>query len=187
MTAATTFTVTINMTDSDVAPAWLGLCLTAQPGAQDSGRVRYVVTVDGAHADELWAALDADPEVTDYEVDEVAAECPACDGSGRVPTFERPCGVDCCGWGTEMCHACRGLGVVAAIALTAETITTAQIRALRTEAATAGDLEQVEICDLALSGSSIRHLSIRGADGRVVSVEEDCRELCADAINAGQG
>lgn len=62
------FAVTINMTDSDAVPAWLGLCLTATPGAQDSGRVRYAVTVDRAHADELWAALAADPDVAGYEV-----------------------------------------------------------------------------------------------------------------------
>ena len=71
--------------------------------------------------------------------------------------------------------------------ITAETITTAQIRALRTEAAAAGDFEQVEICDVALSRAPVRTLSVIGADGARVDVEEDCRELCADAINAGQG
>jgi hypothetical protein len=35
---------------------------------------------------------------------------------------------------------------------TTKTVTTAQIRALRTEAAQAGDQAQVEICDRALDG-----------------------------------
>ena len=59
--------------------------------------------------------------------------------------------------------------------LTAETVTTAQIRALRDEAGVAGDLEQVEICDIAL-GKPDQYRTL-----------DDARELCADAINAGQG
>lgn len=70
--------------------------------------------------------------------------------------------------------------------LTAATITTAQIRALRNEAATAGDLSMVETCDLALSPSPVRTLSLL-VNGETVHVEEDYRALCADAINAGQG
>lgn len=70
--------------------------------------------------------------------------------------------------------------------LTAATITDAQIKALRAEAREHGDLALVEICDLALSGSPIRHASIIGADGGIVPIEENTRELCADAINAAQ-
>ena len=73
-----------------------------------------------------------------------------------------------------------------AVTLTAETITDAQIRALRTEAAAAGDPLMVEICDVALSPSPVRTLSLL-VNGETVHVEEDHRALCADAINAGQG
>ena len=62
--------------------------------------------------------------------------------------------------------------------ITAETITTAQIRALRTEAAEHGDTEQVDICNHALDASETRN--------RTWTVEQ-ARALCADAINAGQG
>lgn len=40
--------------------------------------------------------------------------------------------------------------------LTAETITTSQIRALRTEAAEHGDTEQVDICNHALDAAESR-------------------------------
>jgi len=62
--------------------------------------------------------------------------------------------------------------------LTAETITTAQIRALRTEAQEAGDTEQVSICNHALDTAE--------SHNRSWTVDE-ARQLCADAINAGQG
>ena len=61
MTAAT---YSINLTDSDSTPAWLSLCATATPGAQDSGRVRYTVTTEQPAA--LEAALDADDAVLEY-------------------------------------------------------------------------------------------------------------------------
>ena len=60
----------------------------------------------------------------------------------------------------------------------AETITAAQIRALRSEAAEHGDTEQVDICNHALDASETRN--------RTWTVEQ-ARALCADAINAGQG
>lgn len=62
--------------------------------------------------------------------------------------------------------------------LTAETITTAQIKALRAEAQEHGDTEQVSICNHALDTAESRN--------RSWTVEE-ARQLCADAINAGQG
>ena len=60
-----TITYSINLTDGDSTPAWLALCLTATPGAQDSGRVRYTVTTEQPAA--LEAALDADDTVIGYE------------------------------------------------------------------------------------------------------------------------
>ena len=57
--------------------------------------------------------------------------------------------------------------------LTADTITTAQIRALKTEAATAGDDAMVATCRLALG-------LVEGANR---GAEEDARQSCADAIN----
>jgi len=59
--------------------------------------------------------------------------------------------------------------------LTAETITTAQIRALRTEAMEAGDYAQVDICD--------RALNLR-ANGAEAAGETWAAEACAEAINA---
>lgn len=83
-------------------------------------------------------------------------------------------------------HAPRVVRVEAPAPLTADTISDSEIRALRRESAAAGDLEQVEICDIALSAAPIRMLSVIGADGVAIEVYEDYRELCADAINAGQ-
>lgn len=60
-----TTTYSINLTDGDSAPAWMSLCTTATPGAQDSGRVRYTVTTEQPEA--LEAALDADDSVIEYE------------------------------------------------------------------------------------------------------------------------
>jgi hypothetical protein len=62
--------------------------------------------------------------------------------------------------------------------ITAETITAAQIKALRSEAQEAGDTEQVSICNHALDTAESRN--------RSWTVDE-ARQLCADAINAGQG
>jgi hypothetical protein len=67
--------------------------------------------------------------------------------------------------------------------LTAETITAHQINLLRTEAAQAGDLAQVEICDRALAGDP----DADGADAD--SAIEDvivAREACAVAINEAE-
>lgn len=61
--------------------------------------------------------------------------------------------------------------------LTAETITSAQIRALRTEAHEAGDTEQVSICNHALDTAE--------SHNRSWTVDE-ARELCAAAINANR-
>ena len=59
-------TYSINLTDSETPPTWLALCVTATPGAQDSGRVRYTVTTSQPEA--LEAALDADESVIEYGV-----------------------------------------------------------------------------------------------------------------------
>lgn len=71
--------------------------------------------------------------------------------------------------------------------LTAETITAAQIRALRNEAQAAGDYAQVDICDRALADDD----STTDQDGNEVARADlsrtDARAECADAINAGQG
>lgn len=70
--------------------------------------------------------------------------------------------------------------------LTAETITTAQIRTLRNEAVAAGDYAQVDICDRALATDD----STTDQDGNEVAradlSREDARAECADVINAGQ-
>lgn len=101
--------------------------------------------------------------------------------------------------------------------LTAEKITTAQIRALRDEAGAAGDLEQVAMCDVAMAshGDLVTCESAEGwsihapgatdeairegeaaplatGDGRPTAADyatviDDAREACSDAINAGQG
>lgn len=142
MTNNTTLTAySINVADSDTAPAWLALCATVAMGAQDSGRQRMTVTT--AQPSALEAALAADDTVIEYTADGAT--------------------------------------------LTAETITTAQIRALRNEAQAAGDYAQVDICDRALAADD----STTDQDGNEVARadlnREDAREACADAINAGQG
>lgn len=74
--------------------------------------------------------------------------------------------------------------------LTAETITTAQIEALATESAEAGDLAQHAICKLALYGQAGIHREAL-TDAGLAAIEgmtrTEAREACADAINAGQG
>jgi len=73
--------------------------------------------------------------------------------------------------------------------LTAETITTAQIKALRAEAESAGDRAQVDLCDLALAAHETVDAQggdLIGPDGAIWTRTE-AREACADAINAGQG
>lgn len=64
--------------------------------------------------------------------------------------------------------------------LTAETISESQIRRLRTESAQAGDMVQVDLCDVALSGDP----EADGDDGDS-SMDQviDARSACADAIN----
>ncbi len=73
--------------------------------------------------------------------------------------------------------------------ITAETITTAQIKALRAEAEAAGDRAQVDLCDLALAAHETADAQggdLIGPDGAIWTRTE-AREACADAINAGQG
>jgi hypothetical protein len=141
MTNNTTLTAySINVADSDTAPAWLALCATVAMGAQDSGRQRMTVTT--AQPAALEAALAADDTVIEYAADSAAAE----------------------------------------------TITAAQIRALRNEAQAAGDYAQVDICNRALT----REIDgTQDQDGNEVARADlsvaDARALCADAINAGQG
>jgi hypothetical protein len=60
--------------------------------------------------------------------------------------------------------------------LTAETITNAQIRSLRTEALTAGDSLQVELCDWALFDEATM------AYGPDMARTIAARQACADAI-----
>lgn len=68
----------------------------------------------------------------------------------------------------------------AAAKLTAETITDKQIRQLSSEAAQAGDLIQVDLCNIALSGED--------SDGTGTTLGTPCtveyaRQACADVIN----
>ena len=71
MTNNTTLTAySINVTDSDAAPAWLALCATVAMGAQDSGRQRMTVTT--AQPAALEAALAADDTVIEYAADSAA-------------------------------------------------------------------------------------------------------------------
>ena len=73
--------------------------------------------------------------------------------------------------------------------VTADTITTAQIRALRTEAESAGDAWQVDLCDIALASHDTCNSDgtplIGPCGGQTTRTE--AREACAEAINAGQG
>jgi len=73
--------------------------------------------------------------------------------------------------------------------VTADTISRAQIKALREEARAAGDTRQVDYCDLALAAHETA--SEDGADlvdpfGSPITRTE-ARQVCADAINSGQG
>lgn len=73
--------------------------------------------------------------------------------------------------------------------ITADTITTEQIKALREEALAAGDRAQVDLCDVALAAHETADAEggeLRGPDGEIWTRTE-AREACADAINAGQG
>lgn len=73
MTNNTTLTAySINVADSDTAPAWLALCATVAMGAQDSGRQRMTVTT--AQPSALEAALAADDTVIEYAADTAPAE-----------------------------------------------------------------------------------------------------------------
>lgn len=77
--------------------------------------------------------------------------------------------------------------------LTAETITTKQIRALRTEAGAAGDAVQIALCAVALASGladvaeideSVRSdLEALGIIPEHVGADIAARSLCADAIN----
>ena len=83
----TTATYTINLTDSEQTPAWMALCATATPGAQDSGRVRYTVTTE--QPDALEAALDADDDVLEYERERaIEYRCEECGELAMVGTDE---------------------------------------------------------------------------------------------------
>ena len=77
----------------------------------------------------------------------------------------------------------------AAPTLTADTITAAQIRALRDEATAAGDEEQAAWCDAALADygadECVTILYPLALEGRQVTLTE-AREACADAINAAR-
>jgi len=68
----------------------------------------------------------------------------------------------------------------------AATITNKQIRALKAEAATAGDLAQVMICDLAIGGPAALTGAEPGTEAdRLLSTgmsQDEAREACADVI-----
>lgn len=76
--------------------------------------------------------------------------------------------------------------------LTAETITDKQIRQLRDEAGTAGDLDMVKICDRALTWEDEYRTALqydsaghrnRAAAWEDVRRAEACRARCAEVIN----
>lgn len=70
-------TYSINVIDSDTPPAWLDLCTSATPGAQDGGRCRWTVTTERAR--ELEAALGSDESVIRFhQVVASAPRCPQC-------------------------------------------------------------------------------------------------------------
>lgn len=75
-------------------------------------------------------------------------------------------------------------------ALTAESISIQQICALRAESVSAGDMDQVGICDLALSGEidvdDYTTLSRDCARALRTMTQEEAQEACADAINAAR-
>lgn len=72
--------------------------------------------------------------------------------------------------------------------LTADTITDDQIQALRAEAFAAGDIAQVQCCDIALGGPSLLPHAAP-ASHKSMNIEQRAqarayRGKCADAINA---
>ena len=67
---------------------------------------------------------------------------------------------------------------------TADTITTAQIRALRDEAARRGDHDLVEICDVALAAQGAADSLLQGPYGSWT--RDEARGACADAINSAR-
>lgn len=72
--------------------------------------------------------------------------------------------------------------------LTADTITTAQISALKTEAEAAGDTYQADICGIALAYTETANeigADLVGPDGEIWTRTE-ARENCAEAINAAR-
>lgn len=72
--------------------------------------------------------------------------------------------------------------------LTAETITTPQIRALRNEADVADDLYTVHLCGLALAAHETAHddgQNLVGPDGEIWTRTE-AREVLAGCINAAR-
>lgn len=70
--------------------------------------------------------------------------------------------------------------------LTAETITTRQIRDLRDEAMEASDYRMVDWCDVALAShetSDSAGRELQGPGNHGTCTRTDAREICADAIN----
>lgn len=70
------------------------------------------------------------------------------------------------------------------------TITDSQIRALRTEAAEAGDFEQVEICNVVLEGAALPESQVREAAGRTWTRAEaraECERVIRGAQAQGKG
>ena len=70
---------------------------------------------------------------------------------------------------------------------TIETLTDAQINALRTEAGEAGDFLQLEICNVALSGrvseDSYETITYAERNRLCRMTESEAREICLEVIN----
>lgn len=76
-----------------------------------------------------------------------------------------------------------------AFMVTADTITTKQIKALRNEALAADDSRQVDWCDIALAAherADSEGNDLIGPDG-VQTTRSKAREVCADVINYAAG
>ena len=69
------------------------------------------------------------------------------------------------------------------------TITNEQIEQLKAEAASAGDIDQVMLCDLDLHGAGYVNdeYSVAQDVFRITRSQERARELCAKAIAEAQG
>lgn len=76
MTTTTTIVYSVNTVDSETWPAAFATAgvATVTPGAQDSGRCRYAVTVQSDACADFERALADDAAVIDFAVDDAAAD-----------------------------------------------------------------------------------------------------------------